>query len=375
MPSLLGHHIDTTGIMTLSLPNSSASNAQQQRLLLPPPSVTLPIQHLSEPFTTPPSTPLNPSAANFEEQADFRVASPIDEDRNFPMDEGRNPPMDEDRHSPMDEDRHSPMDEDRPSFANELVKTLNTAFTGAPPHAVNPLALHDFPNDFDLNGPVTHSESCFIESTLIGLMVLDLDDGPWDGDDLDESPRSPRNPLGVLLDYMEYIVICDFTYILDNPTPSETSSDEAFKRPSRNRSFTSRSSSSPSSDDVDLKKTQPSSARNPSAGSSRKVPPSIPRPTRGNAPSNKRNRPPSPKPSSARNPSAGSSRKVPPSIPRPTRGNAPSNKRNRPPSPKALGSKENPIDVEKVGSLFEPIVIREYVWENILQFAYADNIL
>jgi len=325
MPSLLGHHIDTTGIMTLSLPNSSASNAQQQRLLLPPPSVTLPIQHLSEPFTTPPSTPLNPSAANFEEQADLRVASPIDEDRNFPMDEDRNPPM--------DEDGHSPMDEDRPSFENELVKTLNTAFTGAPPHAVNPLALHDFPNDFDLNGPVTHSEYCFIESTLIGLMVLDLDDGPWDGDDLDESPR---NPLGVLLDYMEYIVICDFTYISDNPTPSETSSDEAFKRPIRNRSFTSCSSSSLSSDDVDLKKTQPSSARNPSAGSSRKVPPAIPRPTRGNAPSNKR---------------------------------------NRPPSPKALGSKENPIDVEKVGSLFEPIVIREYVWEKILQFAYADNIL
>jgi len=125
--SLLGHHIDTTGIMTLSLPNSSASNAQQRRLLLPPPSVTLPIQHLLEPFTTPPSTSLNPSAANFEEQADLRVASPINEDRNFPM------------------------DEDRPSFANELIKTLNTAFTGAPQHTVNPLVLHDFPNDFDLN--------------------------------------------------------------------------------------------------------------------------------------------------------------------------------------------------------------------------------
>jgi len=135
---------------------------------------------------------------------------------------------------------------------------------------------------------------------------------------------------------MEYIVICDFMYILDNPTSSETSSDEASKRPIRNRSFTSRSSSSLSSDDVDLKKTQPSSARNPSAGSSRKVPPSIPRPTRGNAPSNKR---------------------------------------NCPPSPKALGSKENSIDVEKVGSLFEPILIRKYVWAFILQFAYAENTL
>jgi len=82
--------------------------------------VTLPIQHLSEPFTTPPSTSLNPSAANFEGQADLRVASPIDEDRNFPMDEDRNPPVDEDRHSPMDEDRHS--------FANELVETLKHGF-------------------------------------------------------------------------------------------------------------------------------------------------------------------------------------------------------------------------------------------------------
>ena len=152
--------------------------------------------------------------------------------------------------------------------------------------------------------------------------------GKWDGDDSDESPNY-RNPRGVLLDYMEYIVIYDFMYILlDSPTPLETSSDEASKRPIRNKSFGSRSSSSLSSsslssDDVDFNNTQPSSARNPSTGSSRKVPPPIPRPTRGNAPSNKR---------------------------------------NRPPSPKALGSKENPIDVEKVSSLFEPIVIREYVW-------------
>ena len=181
-------------------PNSSASNTQQQRLLLPPPSVTLPIQHLSEPFTTPPSTSLNPSATNFEGQADLRVASPIDEDRNSPMDEDRNPSM--------DEDRHSPMDEDRPSFADELVKTLNMALTGAPQHTINPLALRDFPNDFDLNGPATPSESCFIESTLIGLMFLDLDDGPWDGDDLDERPNH-RNTRGVLLvDYMGFVISC-----------------------------------------------------------------------------------------------------------------------------------------------------------------------
>jgi len=134
----------------------------------------------------------------------------------------------------------------------------------------------------------------------------------------------------------KYIVICDFMYILDSAIPSETSSDEASKRPIRNRSFTSRSSSSLSSDDVDLEENRPSGARNPSSGSSRKVFPPI----------------------------LGS-----------TRGNASSNKRNRPPSPRGLGSKENPIDVEKVGSLFEPIVIREYVWENILQFAYAYNIL
>jgi hypothetical protein len=88
---------------------------------------------------------LNLSAANSKGQADLRVAFPIDEDRH--------------------------------SFANELVKTLNTTFTGTPQHTINPLQLHDFHNDFNLNNPATHSESCFIESTLMGLMFLDLDDG------------------------------------------------------------------------------------------------------------------------------------------------------------------------------------------------------
>lgn len=40
-------------------------------------------------------------------------------------------------------------------------------------------------------------------------------------------------------------------------------------------------------------------------------------------------------------------------------------KRRRSPSrapPRTLGSKENPIDVDNVASLFEPIVIRDYVW-------------
>src|SRR5277367_5966024 len=156
---LLGPHIDTTGIMT-SFPNSNTSNTQQQRLLLLPPSVTLPIQHFSD-----------------------------------LVDEDRNPLVDEDRHSPMDEDRHY--------FANELVETLNMAFTGAPPwQTINPLALHDVPNDFDLNNPAMHSESCFIESTPMGLMFLNLDDGRWDGHDSDES-LNRRNPRGVLLGYME----------------------------------------------------------------------------------------------------------------------------------------------------------------------------
>jgi hypothetical protein len=304
-----------------------------------------------EPFTTPSSTSLNPSAANSEGQADLRVAFPIDEDRH--------------------------------SFANELVKTLNTTFTGTPQHTINPLQLHNFHNDFDLNNPATHSESCFIESTMMGLMFLDLDDGQWNADDSDESPIC-RNPRGALL---EYIVICDFMYILDNPIPLETSSNEASKRPIWNRTFTSCSSSSLSSDDVNLQATQPSGATSPSLGSSRKAFPSTPRPTRGNAPSNKHNCPCSSsslssddvdlqetQPSGARSPLSGSLRKAFPPIPRPTRGNAPSTKHNRPPSPKVLGSKENPIDVEKVHLLFEPIVIKQYVWKNILQFAYADNI-
>jgi len=183
--------MDMTGIMALSPSNS---NAQQQQLPLPP-SVTSPIQHLSEPSTTPSSTSLNPSAANCEGQADLGVASPIDEDGNFPMDEDRN--------SLVGEDRDYPMDEDRYSFANELANTLNTAFTGAHPRTINPLALHDFPNDSGLNNTATHSTSCSKESTLIGLIFRNLDDGQWDdGDDSDASPNC-RNPQGALLDYME----------------------------------------------------------------------------------------------------------------------------------------------------------------------------
>jgi hypothetical protein len=129
-----------------------------------------------------------------------------------------------------------------------------------------------------------------------------------------------------------------------------------------------------SSDDVDLQEAQPSGATSPSLGSSRKAFPSTPRLTRGNTPSNKHNCPCSSsslssddvdlqetQPSGARSPLSGSSRKAFPSTPRPTRDNAPSTKRNHPPSLKVLGSKENPINVEKVHSLFEPIVIKEYV--------------
>jgi hypothetical protein len=229
-------HIPTTPFQPLITPSnfigpfqppSSASNVQQQRLLLPPPSVTLPIQHVSEPFTTPPSTSLSPLAANSKGQADLRVAFPIDKDRH--------------------------------SFANELVKTLNTTFTGTPQHTINPLQLHVFYNDFDLNNPATHSESYFIESTLMGLMFLNLDDGQWNGDDSDEIPNH-RHPQGALL---RYIVICDFMYILDNPIPLGTSSNEASKRPIWNRTFTSCSSLSLSSDDVDLQETQPSGATSP----------------------------------------------------------------------------------------------------------------
>ena len=41
--------------------------------------------------------------------------------------------------------------------------------------------------------------------------------------------------------------------------------------------------------------------------------------------------------------------------------------------PRELGTKYTPIDVDEVTSLFEPTVIREYVWTFILQFTYAEN--
>lgn len=51
-------------------------------------------------------------------------------------------------------------------------------------------------------------------------------------------------------------------------------------------------------------------------------------------------------------------------------------KRRRSSSPisaRKLGSKENPIDVDKVASLFEPVLLtREYVWTSTLQFACAE---
>ena len=45
------------------------------------------------------------------------------------------------------------------------------------------------------------------------------------------------------------------------------------------------------------------------------------------------------------------------------------NKRRRSPSPvvlRGLGTKENPIELDKVASLFEPMVIRDYVWASTL---------
>ena len=179
IPSLLTPHMDLARIIPISLPSSSACNAQQQRLLLPPPSVyassvwsstvtsfqseTWPIQHISEsipatqsssslpqcsPPRSPQLTPLNPSPGDFEAQAVHKVASPIE-------------------------------DEDRISFANGLAENPNTASAGAPPgdsqHPVNPLRLtlqstglsplHNSPNlDFDpINpdpaGPMSNSES------------------------------------------------------------------------------------------------------------------------------------------------------------------------------------------------------------------------
>ena len=41
--------------------------------------------------------------------------------------------------------------------------------------------------------------------------------------------------------------------------------------------------------------------------------------------------------------------------------------------PRELGTKETPINVDVVTSLFEPTVSREYVWTFLFQFAYAEN--
>jgi hypothetical protein len=55
-----------------------------------------------------------------------------------------------------------------------------------------------------------------------------------------------------------------------------------------------------------------------------------------------------------------------------------STKRHRsssPIHPKKLGSMENPIDIDGIASLFEPIMIREYVWNLFIHSAHAKYML
>jgi hypothetical protein len=198
-PSLLTSHTDLARMIPISLPCSSAFNAQQQRLLLPPPSVyaspptvtsfqsetqseTLPIRESffatqssysppqCSPSWSPQPAPLNPSPGDLEPRAVHKVASPIE-------------------------------DEDRNSFANKLAKNLNTASAGAPPgsdsqQTVNPLQLtlqstrssplHDSPNlDFDpintdvagaMSDSESRSDSSLDSNSTLGNMEIDRDE-------------------------------------------------------------------------------------------------------------------------------------------------------------------------------------------------------
>ena len=300
------------GTMTLSLPNSSDCNTQQQRLLLPPPSVHAPsvlsptassIAHHSElvqvvdtcltssireqakarvpqssssppqcsPSWPPQSIPLNPSPANFEPQADHGVTSPIEDD-------------------------------DRSYFADALLaKTLNTAFADAPPgndslqHTVNPLEL-----------------------TLQSGALGSLDDFPdFDFDLTDNDPTDVRSDSESSSD----------TSSGSDSSLDDTESDREYgpsTRRIRKGSFSGKS--------LDTE-----SYPSPPAGT-----PKTSSPTNGDD----RNSKQTTRASGAGGPNASTKRR----------------RSSSPVSPRRLGSKENPINVDKIASLFEPIVIREYVW-------------
>ena len=366
--SPLAPRIDPTEIMTLSLPNSTASNVQQQRLLLLPPPIahrSKPVQvvdtcltssirerlaarvqsEIFDPFIntqssssapqsspSPPqhSTPLNPSSTNFEAHADRTVTSSIEND-------------------------------DRNSFANALAKNLNTAFAGAPPgnnslpHTVNPLhltllsgaldPLHDFPNlDFDpnTNDPVD-----------IGFDSKSSSDTSSDSDSSsDNTERDYDEPDGARIaanaqgegDWPATHSQSDFMEI-DSDGPD-------VPRPTAKHPDDGRSDERFAGNDSDPNEEFSSSCDDSDEGPSHKTPKTF-------TPSNGDDFDPKKR---TRSSGAGG-----PSV---------STKRRRSPSPvfpRGLGSAENPIDVDQIASLFEPIVMREYVWVLILQFAYAEN--
>ena len=127
--------MDLREIRILAPPNSSACHTQPQRLLLPPPSVlpsssTIPSAYPSFsppqrlPSWPPQSTPLNPSSANLQAQADCRVISE-DHDRNF-FANGPSIPGDEDT------DADGDYESSKPSTTNASTKRRRSASPFSP---------------------------------------------------------------------------------------------------------------------------------------------------------------------------------------------------------------------------------------------------
>jgi len=376
LPPSLAPHTDPTGTTTAFFSNCSIRNAQQQRLLpLPPPVHVLPVlspaassiahrnesdacptssileqvealvpyglltnRHIPEPFINrqasssqpqrlpfcpPQSTLLNPSPVNYDEaHADHGVTPPIE-------------------------------DGDRDSFANVLANNLNAAFAGAPAGSdepqqnANPLLLASHSGvlaphleilDFELDNNSPADGRLVSESRMDSSS--DSDSSSNDADELQQN----ANPL--LLASHSGALAPHLDFDLDNNSPADG------RLISESRMDGSSDSDTSSNDtDSDHDNESPSKKRIQKGLSPGKLPGTQPRP------------PSPPKTSTQLNGDNVSWKKTTQSSG--AGGPNASTKRRRSASPvskKTLGSEENPIDVDKISSLFEPVATREYVW-------------
>ena len=324
--------MDSRGIRILAPPNSSACHTQLQWLLLPPPSVlpsssTIPSAYPSfsppqrSPSWPPQLTPLNPSSANLQVQVDCRVITE-DHDRNFFVNGSSTAGDDEDTNAEGDYESSKPSTANASAERPHSASPVSPRGLGSASAPLNPSSMN-----IEAQGDCRvisedHNRNFFANgSSTAG----DDEDTNAEGDYKLSKPSttnasterpcsaSPVSPRGL-----------GSASAPLNPSSMniEAQGDCRVTSEDHDRNFFVNGSSIPGDDeDTDADGDYESS-----------------KPSTTNA-STKRRRSASPF------------------------------------SPRGLGSAENPINVEEIASLFEPIVIREYVWALLLHLAHADNTL